>query len=93
MNTTFEIGDAENLKLHLQNLRETLQGEWSTVVSSWQNLEASWNDLQRDKFEDAFQQLLADYQTIDRDSETHIQKLLQQIQIVQDQNDQLNALN
>jgi DNA repair ATPase RecN len=93
MNTSFEVEDAENLKSNLQNIRETLQGEWSAVTSAWQNLQAEWNDVQRDKFEDAFQQLLADYQMIEQATERYTQQLSEQIQIAQKQNDRLNALN
>jgi hypothetical protein len=93
MNTSFNVDDAESLKLHLQNLRETLKGEWSTVISAWQNLQTNWNDVQRDKFEDSFQRLLADYQTIEQATEKYTQQLSEQILIAQKQNERLNALN
>jgi DNA repair ATPase RecN len=93
MDTSFNVDDAENLKLHLQNLRETLKGEWSSVISAWQNLQANWNDVQRDKFEDSFQRLLADYQTIEQVTEKYTQQLSEQIQIAQKQSERLNALN
>lgn len=93
MNTSFEIDDAENLKSNLQNIQETLQGEWSAVISAWQNLQGAWNDQQRDKFESAFEQILADYQTIEQATEKYTQQLSEQIQIAQKQNDRLDALN
>jgi DNA repair ATPase RecN len=93
MNTRFNVDDAESLKLHLQNLRETLKSEWSNVISAWQNLQANWNDVQRDKFEDSFQRLLTDYQTIEQATEKYTQQLSEQIQITQQQSERLNALN
>jgi DNA repair ATPase RecN len=93
MNTSFEVEDAENLKSNLQNIRETLQGEWSVVTSAWKNLQGVWNDQQRDKFENAFEQIIADYQTIEQAAEKYTQQLSEQIQIAQKQNDRLNALN
>jgi hypothetical protein len=93
MNTRFEVDDAENLKLNLQNLRETLQGEWSSVLSAWQNLQGVWNDQQRDKFEDYFQKILSDYQTIDQATEKYTQQLSEQIQIAQNISEKRNALN
>jgi DNA repair ATPase RecN len=93
MNTSFDIEHAEDLKLNLQTIRETLQSEWSAVTSAWQNLQGVWNDQQRDKFENAFEQILADYQTIEQATEKYTQQLSEQIQIVQKRNDRLNALN
>jgi hypothetical protein len=75
MNTRFEVDDAENLKLNLQNLQGV------------------WNDQQRDKFENAFEQILANYQMIEQATERYTQQLSEQIQIAQKQNDRLNALN
>jgi hypothetical protein len=92
MNTQFEIEDAENLKLYLQKIRETLTTEWLTVTSAWQNLQVSWDDKQRDKFDDYFQQLTSNFQTIDQASEKHIQQLFEQIQIAQKRNEKLNSL-
>jgi hypothetical protein len=92
MNTQFEIEDAENLKLYLQKIRETLKTEWLTVTSAWQNLQVSWDDEQRDKFDDYFQQLTSNFQTIDQASEKHIQQLFEQIQIAQKRNEKLNSL-
>jgi hypothetical protein len=86
VNTQFEIEDAETLRLYLQNIRETLKVEWIIVMSAWQNLQASWDDKQRDKFNDCFQQLISNLQTIDQSSERYIQQILEQIQIAQKSN-------
>ena len=93
MNTRFEVDDAENLKLNLDNLRETLQEEWSSVLSAWQNLQGVWNDQQRDKFEDYFQKILSDYRTIEQATAKCTQQLSEQIQIAQNISEKRNALN
>jgi hypothetical protein len=87
--------DAEAIKdivASLQKYLEDLRRDWNQVRSSWSDLSLAWNDPQRQKFEPVYMRILATFAESERQTESFISFLNNQLTLIEQRKSRLNNL-
>ncbi|HAT15950.1 MAG TPA: hypothetical protein DCS91_22460 [Microcoleaceae bacterium UBA11344] len=90
--TSFDLEDAKDLREQLQQFYETQRQEWSRVLSQWENLKGVWHDNQFDSFEPLFEKLKSTYSDGERECESYLVFLNQQIKVAEERRQKLGNL-
>lgn len=91
--TSFELEDAQILLNQLQQFQETLRQEWSRVLSQWSNMKHTWRDEQYYKFEPLFEKLSSTYNDAEKECDTYIIFINEQIQVAEKRKQSLGNLD
>ncbi len=92
MQTTFNLDLGKDFSLELDKFKELLKSDYISLISAWENLKDSWNDPQFDSFEIEFEKIQSILDESQREIESQLQYIREQIDIVEKSQSTLNQL-